>query len=141
MIAGRRRLTIDYCQYRDARFPPKYRERTNLWTNASWFGPRPLCNRRCRRCDEKGKHMEMAQVAPRDGLGGHKVSVLYAVPPQLAEDILSFWELARQTIRTRGCKEAKVLDQLLPPQPGRRLVTKKLGKVFNPLVTRPATSN
>ena len=103
VIAGRRRLTIDYCQYRDARFPPKYRKRTNLWTSAWWFGPRPLCSGRCRSCDDKRRHMDVAQRAPSNGVRGHKLGTLYAIPPQLPEDILGFWQLAG--LAPRGSEE------------------------------------
>ena len=86
-------LTIDYCQYRDDRFPPRYRKRTNLFTNASsWFVPRDPCNRwTCPCCDNMGKHIDVAQGWEKNGKPGHAMELLYAIPPQLAEDILACW--------------------------------------------------
>jgi hypothetical protein len=35
------RRTVSYCQYGDTRMKP-----TDIWTNASWWGPRPICKPR-----------------------------------------------------------------------------------------------
>ena len=101
VIQGIPRLTIDYCQYRDHRFPPKYRKRINLWTNAAWwFVPRDLCDRwTCAGCDARGRHTDVAQCVPWRGRGGHKVSTLYAIPPALAEDILECWTSSTLPVR------------------------------------------
>ena len=41
VIQGIPIYTVDYCQYKDERWPELYRKRTNLWTNCL-FHPRPL---------------------------------------------------------------------------------------------------
>lgn len=38
LLAAYQRRTISYCQYGDLRMKP-----TDIWTNASWWQPRPLC--------------------------------------------------------------------------------------------------
>ena len=38
MMQGFTRHTITYCQYGDTRMKP-----TDIWTNAPWFKPRPMC--------------------------------------------------------------------------------------------------
>ena len=84
---------VDYCQYRDGRFPAKYRKRTCLWTNVEAWVPRPLCNRRtCGSMGPDGRHSEYAQRWPRkrDGLpfkDGHPIGQLYSIPPALLEHI------------------------------------------------------
>jgi len=38
MMQGMIRHTVTYCQYGDTRMKP-----TDIWTNATWFIPRPMC--------------------------------------------------------------------------------------------------
>ena len=87
MMNGIPRRTVDYCQYADDRFPRYYRKRTDIWTNSDWHPYRPLCNKRCRGCNEDGKHMYYAQRVPTNGVRGHTLHELYAIPPLLAEEI------------------------------------------------------
>ena len=37
--------TVDYCQYKDGRWPQLYRQHTNIWTNCLCH-PRPLCDKK-----------------------------------------------------------------------------------------------
>ena len=80
------RRSVDYCQYADDRFNRYYRKRTDIWTNSRWQG-RPLCDKRCRGCDERGRHTHLAQRIPKNGCRGNRLHELYAIPPQLAEEI------------------------------------------------------
>ena len=91
MLANIRRVTVDYCQYADERFPRFYRKRTDIFTNTGWQPSRPLCDRRCPGCDENGKHVMYAQRVPTGGRPGNTLHQLYAIPPRLAEELENWW--------------------------------------------------
>lgn len=73
--------TITYCQYGDTRMKP-----TDIWTNAPWFKPRPMC--------KNGDTCHVA--APRgsrtgtQGIKGYKNRS--RIPPALFEDIFNQYE-------------------------------------------------
>ena len=83
---------VDYCQYKDERWKPRYRKRTCIWTNTDWMPERALCNPfKCPCCDADGKHLDQAQRAGKRGAGkGNTLAQLYAIPPALPEEIASF---------------------------------------------------
>ena len=90
MMATIPRRTVDYCMYADERFPRFYRKRTDIWTNTDWHPWRPLCNKRCRGCDENGRHVHVAQRIPKgDQVRGNTLHELYAIPPALPEEIVA----------------------------------------------------
>ena len=86
---------MDYIRmYADDHFPRKARERTIIWTSMDWFPDRPLCNKDCGDCID-GRHIDLAQRGPSPGVPGnrHSLQELYAIPPELARDILRWAEL------------------------------------------------
>ena len=77
--------------YHDDRFSHWARKRTAVWTNTNWFPERPLCHKDCGGCVD-GKHTDLAQRGPNRAHPGsrHTLEVLYAIPPLLVEDILTW---------------------------------------------------
>ena len=90
VIQGIPIYTVDYCQYKDERWPQLYRQRTNLWTNCL-FHPCPLCDKKTCGCCFNGKHMAIAQkwYTNTDGtrMRNSTSQVLYTIPPRLLEDV------------------------------------------------------
>ena len=82
--------TVDYCQYKDERWPQLYRKHTHLWTNCS-FHPRPLCNPQTCTCCHNGKHMAQAQrwYTNQEGvkIQGGTAKALYPIPPGLVQAV------------------------------------------------------
>jgi len=78
---------VDYCKYADDSFTHKARKRTAIWTNTSWQPSRPLCRKDCGYCVD-GRHVDCAQRGPCKGATSrHSLEDLYAIPPQLCEEI------------------------------------------------------
>ena len=97
---------IDYCSYADDRFPAFYRKRTCIWTNTDWTPQRPLCNKQCRGCDADGKHTRWAQQGTnKHGCTGHRKDQLYAIPPALPEELLSYIENNGASTRNADAEE------------------------------------
>jgi len=90
VIQGIPRYTVDYCQYKDERWPQLYRKRTNLWSNCS-FNPRPLCDKKTCQCCHNGKHMATAQLWYTNWEGvklrNSTTEVLYTIPPALVQHV------------------------------------------------------
>lgn len=71
------RHTISYCQYGDTRQKP-----TDIWTNALWWKPRPMCNRGapCHEAAPRGSRTGTQGVKGAKDRG--------RIPPALFEEIL-----------------------------------------------------
>jgi hypothetical protein len=79
VVQGLHMEVLDYCRYGTA-----YRKRTSIWTNSSYEPLRLLCCKDCASSDGK-KHTRRAQ---RAGPGWHHtLEELYAIPPELCEEI------------------------------------------------------
>ena len=79
---------IDYCSYADDAFLGRYRKRTSIWTNTSWYPSRPLCiPSTCHFCTNGKKHDQQAQ---RVNLSGPNQSLnqLYSIPSSLPEELV-----------------------------------------------------
>lgn len=89
-IQGMPCFTVDYCQYRDDRWPQLYRTRTHLWSNCS-FRPRPRCDPQTCTCSHNGKHLARAPFLHANSEGvklkhlGTKT--LYTIPPGLVQAV------------------------------------------------------
>jgi len=72
------RHTVSYCQYGDSRMKP-----TDIWTNAPWWTPRPMCKPR-------GNCHEAAPRGAKTGTQGIKgYKDRSRIPRELFEEILS----------------------------------------------------
>ena len=71
------RRTVSYCQYGDTRQKP-----TDIWTNAKWWRPRPLCS----------SGADCHQAAPRGARTGtqgiHGAKERGRIPPAIFEEII-----------------------------------------------------
>jgi hypothetical protein len=87
VVQGLHSTVLDYCRYGTA-----YRKRTAIWTNSDYEPLRPLCNKDCANSDGK-RHTRRAQ---RAGPGWHhSLAELYAIPPELCEEIAEWAERLR----------------------------------------------
>lgn len=75
------RHTVTYCQYGDTRMKP-----TDIWTNAHWWTPRPVCKNgdTCHDAAPRGSR------TGTQGIKGYKDRS--RIPPKLFEEILSQYE-------------------------------------------------
>jgi hypothetical protein len=97
VVRGIPMRVVDYCKYRDERFPPMYRKRTSIWTDTAWTPARPLCRKDCG-CVVDGHHAETAQRRPPTNhpiptARRNTLDELHALPPLLCEEIFQFASL------------------------------------------------
>ena len=103
VVQGIPMCVVDYCMYAGGDFPHKARKRTSVWTNTSWTPERRLCSKDCGHCVD-GRHLDVAQRGPAPGrpTNRHTLEQLYAIPPELAGDILRWAEV---NVRGPGRRE------------------------------------
>lgn len=79
------RHTVTYCQYGDTRMKP-----TDIWTNATWFKPRPMCKNgdKCHESAPRGSR------TGTQGIDGYKDRS--RIPPELFNDIFEQYESIRR---------------------------------------------
>lgn len=92
-MEGLTRHTVWYCKYGDKRGKP-----TDIWTNATWFTPRPVC--RNYTYNESGEivdrhcHHQPARRGAKtgtQGVSGYRDRSI--IPPALFEDIIEQWTI------------------------------------------------
>jgi hypothetical protein len=89
VVQGIPMRVLDYCRYGTL-----YRKRTSIWTNSTYEPLRPPCFKDCAAADGK-KHTRRAQ---RAGPGWHhSLEELYAIPPELCEEIAAWASAALST--------------------------------------------
>ena len=87
VVQDLRLCVLDYCRYGTA-----YRKRTGIWTNSDYEPQRPLCKKDCASSDGR-MHTRRAQ---RAGPGWHHtLAELYAIPPELCDEIAEWAERLR----------------------------------------------
>ena len=69
VVAGIPMRVLDYCRYAEdsPEFEARYRKRTAIWTNTSWYPARALClaknHPKCQGFDREGKYRVPSQIA------------------------------------------------------------------------------
>ena len=95
VVAGLPFKDVCYCKYGG----PGYKKATRVWTNlGEHWTPRPMCSRQCP-CEHMvdGRHPVSAQRrAGRPGDRPFTREELYAIPPELCEEIAAATRLALQ---------------------------------------------
>jgi hypothetical protein len=81
VVSGLPYHIVDYCQWRDSRWQPRYRKPTAIWTNSGWRPDRPRCSRRTCPCVEDGRHAERIRFEEFHALETN------AIPPLLCESV------------------------------------------------------
>ena len=95
VVTGLPFVDVTYCRYGG----PGYKKATRVWTNlGEHWTPRPMCSRQCP-CEQvvDGRHPVSAQRrAGRPGDRPFTREELYAIPPELCEEIAAATRLALQ---------------------------------------------